>query len=148
MTILRLENLYPQGELDRGECSIKVEKETYNDLPIMPEKDFKDYIIEIRHFSEIYRGHSKNESSLHKAIVLYNPNNKEEVDEDDELIDKQTYWYFVWIEKEGVWIVFQYKDITTIGETYNSTVETAFPWHGEVYRPNDEIMSLIKQILS
>lgn len=147
MTILRLEILCRHGEPDVGECSINVDKETYNDLPVLPEKSFDGYIINETYFYEIYRGSSDNPKAKHKAIVLYNPNNNEEVDEKNkDLLDNQTYWYFVYVEKEEVWIVFQYRDLDTLSESYGSTVKTAFPWHGTIYRPNENVKRIIRKL--
>lgn len=149
MTIIRLENLCRQGEPDVGECSIIVEKEKYNELPILPRKSFADYIIEEGYFSEVYRTVSGKPRAEHKAIRLYNPKNKDEVDENNQdLIDNQTYWYFIWVEEEEVWIVFKYRNLNTLSESYNATVETSFPWHGTVYRPNEDVEKIIKKVLN
>ncbi|MBE5821256.1 MAG: hypothetical protein E7311_01535 [Clostridiales bacterium] len=147
MTILRLEYLSRQGEPDEGNCSIIVDKEKYDELPILPKKNFDGYITEKGFFNEVYRGSSNNPNAQHKAIILYNPNNKEEVDEEDkDLVNKQTYWYFVYLEKEEVWIVFQYRDLITVSESFGSTVATSYPWHGTIYRPNEMVEKIIRKM--
>ena len=144
-TKIRLETLLRHGEMDRGDCSFIVSRKTYEELPILEGKTFEEYHFEPDEFNEIFRGHRNESGSRHKAIRLWKEGEiSPDIDDPDYYVNPNVYWYVVWIEKEGIWIVFEYRDYDSLDESYGSTVETASPWHGPIYRPSDEIERIIK----
>lgn len=139
-TTIRLEHLLPQGEPDREGCSFTISRESYEELPVLPEKIFSsgNWVIDRTDFKEVYRG----SNSYRPAVKLYD---EREVIPNPLLMDDQIYWYILWIEEEKVWVVFKYYDLASLDDTYTSTVEVSLPEHGEIYRPNEAVNQIINQ---
>ena len=93
-------------------------------------------------FQEIYRNHIYDENSKHPAVKFWKKGDIY-LDKSEEYINRQKYWYIVWVNTEKVWIVFQYWNMNSVEESYSSTVETSFPYHGEIYRLNKEAEKIV-----
>lgn len=141
-TTLRLDHLHRQGVPDVGSCPITVSREHYDELPVFPIDDLNGWYFERAMFEEIYRNHNHDKESKHPAVKFWKKGDVYSKDFRD-YIDCRKYWYIVWVEAEKIWIVFQYWNMNTVDEAYNSTVETAFPYHGEIYRLNKETEKIV-----
>ena len=142
-TTLRLDHLHRQGVPDVGSCPITVSREHYDELPVFPIDDLNGWYFERAMFEEIYRNHNHDKESKHPAVKFWKKGDVYSKDFRD-YIDCRKYWYIVWVEAEKIWIVFQYWNMNTVDEAYNSTVETAFPYHGEIYRLNKETEKIVE----
>ncbi len=141
-TTLRLDHLYHQGVPDVGSCPITVSREHYDELPAFPIDDLRGWNFERAMFQEIYRNHIYDENSKHPAVKFWKKGDIY-LDKSEEYINRQKYWYIVWVNTEKVWIVFQYWNMNSVEESYSSTVETSFPYHGEIYRLNNETEKIV-----
>lgn len=134
-TTLRLNHLCRHGLPDVGSCPITVSRKTYNTLPVFPIDNLQGWNIERAVFEEIYRNHTFDKKAKHPAVKLWKKGDIFE-ENSETYIDRQKYWYIVWVKAEKVWIIFQYWNMNSVEEAYSSTVETSFPYHGEIYRLN------------
>lgn len=141
-TTLRLNHLCRHGVPDVGSCPITVSRETYKDLPVFPINNLQGWYFERATFEEIYRNHIYDKNAKHPAVKFWKKGDIFE-DNSETYIDKQKYWYIVWVEAEKVWIVFEYWNMNSVEESYSSTVETSFPYHGEIYRLNEETKKIV-----
>ena len=134
MQELKLKTLTRQGEIDPEiDNSIVVTHDYYSKFPILKDEELGKCIAQKGTFEEIYRGHSKYDSSKHTALII-------KVDEDDKMP-----WNIVWVENEKLWIAFKYAKIVDPGEAYGSTVEVAEPKRSKVYHISKYVAELLRQ---
>ena len=134
MQQLKLKTLTRQGDFDPAvDSTIIVTHDYYSKLPILKDEDLGDCITTKGTFEEIYRGHNKDESSKHVALII-------RTSEDDKMP-----WNIVWVEKEALWIAFKYVNIIDPDEAYGSTVEVAEPKRGKVYKISKYVAELLRQ---
>lgn len=144
---IAFDNQPRHGEPDTEGNSIILSQEKYEELPVFhgPNNfNAKDIVIKKGRFSEQIRHPQKSFPSISFSTNL--KLNSENIIEEGGYVNDSISLIFVCIDEEkDFWISFNFYDLTTIEDTYGSTVSVSFPNHGPVYRVDEETKQAMRK---